>query len=353
MDCAGSAKILIVRTDRMGDVVLTAPVFKALRKFYPSAHIAVLVQPSAVDLVQGNPYINEVIVDDHEGLHKGVMGALHVARQIRRCHFDQAFIFHTKRRANMLCFLAGVPCRRGYKNNKFGMLLTHPLKDTRHLGLKHESQYCLDVLAAAGIPEAGLDLLVPNNKEAEVWAVQWLKDNGLAPGEIIAIHPGASDTTKQWPPQCFAQLISALTNRYMLKIVLIGGPQTVEAAGKIQAQSPTALNLAGQTSVGQMAALLRRCRLLVSNDSGPMHVGAAVGTSVIGLFLRNQPGINPERWRPLGPKSFILTNKPGEHIALDKKGQVEAGRPDSISVEKVLELAGRILEQDNQSLFYW
>ena len=114
--------ILIVRTDRIGDVVLTTPVFKALRKVYPAARIAVLVKPATVDLVKGNPYIDEVIVDDPLGVNRGIIGALRLARAIRRHHFDTAFIFHTKRRYNVACFLAGVSQRIGYKNNKLSLI---------------------------------------------------------------------------------------------------------------------------------------------------------------------------------------------------------------------------------------
>lgn len=353
MVSAKFAKILVVRTDRIGDVVLTTPVFKALRQAHPQAHISVLLKPSTVDLVQGNPYINELIVDDRLGRNQGVLGFLRLARDIRQRHFDTVFVLHTKRRYNLACFFAGIPDRWGYKNNKLGWLLTRPLKDTRHLSEKHEAEYCLDVLKAAGIGSAGLDLLLPVQKEAELWAAGWLQAHGLKPGEMIALHPSASDSTKQWPVSSFSQLASALGRRYEFKTILIGAQETKAAAAEIVRSCPSVIDLTGQTSLAQMVALLRRCRLLVSNDSGPMHVGAAAGVGVIGLFLRNQPGINADRWRPLGPKAYMLANKDDEAVQLDQKGRVHSGRLDSITVEQVMELAEDIITQDNQSLFYW
>ncbi|MBF0490791.1 MAG: glycosyltransferase family 9 protein, partial [Candidatus Omnitrophica bacterium] len=274
--------ILIVRTDRIGDVILTTPAIKAIRKAYPMAHISILVTPATKDLVEGSPYLNEVLVDDRLGSHKGVLGILHLARDIRRRNFDAVFIFHTKRRYNLACFLAGIPTRIGYKNNKFGMLLTHPVKDVRPLGEKHEAQYCLDILQKVGIQSSDLDFYIPINKEADVWATQWLSSNGVNEGEIIAIHAGSSDPAKCWSTENFAQLINSLEHRYHFKMVLIGSPDTRERSGQILHLSRSKpLDLTGQTSLAQTTSLLRRCRVLISNDSGPVHIGSAVGIYVV------------------------------------------------------------------------
>mgnify|MGYP003393686829 CR=1 FL=1 len=347
-------KILVIRTDRIGDVVLTTPVFKALRNAYPAAHIAVLVTPVTVDLVRGNPYIDDVIIDDRNGVNRGLIGSLKLARTIRQHHFDMAIIYHTKRRYNLTCYLAGIPARIGFKNDKFGFLLTHPCQDERFKGERHEAQYCLDVLKAVGIEDAGLEILIPTQKEGEQWAAAWFNDNNLLPGELIAIHPGASDTTRLWPSAHFAALIDALAIRYAVKIVLIGGKETSGTAQEIMRLSKApALDVTGKTTVAQTASLLRRCRLLISNDSGPLHIGAGVGIYVICLFLRNQPGINPTRWRPLGLKAHMLTNKPGEEIMLDDKGKIKSGRLDSITVDDALGLVEEIFVKNSQSMFYW
>jgi len=327
--------ILIVRTDRIGDVVLTTPVFKALRKAYPAARICVLVSPATADLVRGNPYIDEVLIDDRHGIHRGPIGVLRLAREIRRRNFDTAFIFHTKRRTNGTCFLAGIPRRIGYKNNKFGLLLTKPVKDLRDRGEKHEAEYCLDLLRSVGIEGGEMDLLVPLHREAESWASAWFEAAGARPGELVAIHPGASDPAKCWPAESFARLADALISRYKVQVVLIGGKETAgTAAGILSSCLPGVLDLVGKTTVAQTASVLRRCRLLISSDSGPVHLGAGAGTHVISLFLRDQPGINPRRWRPLGPRSFTLANA-------------------NISVEDVLEIVERIFSKNNQSMFYW
>jgi heptosyltransferase-2 len=326
--------ILVVRTDRIGDVVLTTPAIKAIRQSYPGARISVLVSPVTHDLVNGNPYVDEILLDDRQGRHKGFIGFLRLVHEIRIKQFDLAIIFHTKKRYNLVCYAARIPLRLGYKNEKFGFLLSLPLKDTRPLGEKHEAEYCMDVLKAIGIENNELDVFVPAQKEAEDWAINWMRENNLRPNDLIVVHPGSSDPAKCWPLVNFASLIDRLIERYSLKIVLIGSPQTAPLALDILQKVRRAsgvLNLTGKTSVAQIASLLRRARLLVSNDSGPVHVAAGVGTSVISLFMRDQPGINPQRWKPLGQKSFVLINVPSP-----------------ISVENVLEITERIIQANSQ-----
>ncbi|MBI3601599.1 MAG: glycosyltransferase family 9 protein [Candidatus Omnitrophica bacterium] len=334
--CPSFYNILIVRTDRIGDVILTTPAIKALRKSYPMARISVLVAASTQDLVRGNPYLDEIWLDERSGRHKGWIGFLQLARDIRRPQFDAVFIFHTKRRYNLACFLAGVPVRIGYKNEKYGFLLTSGIKDIRFQGKRHEAEYCLDVLKTVGIEDADLDFFVPTDKQAENWATHWLTSNGLSRDEIIAVHAGASDPAKCWPSERFADLINSLHQRTNCKIVLIGSLQTKALSLQITQLCQSApLDLTGQTSLAQTVSLLRRCRLLISNDSGPVHIAAAVGIGVISLFMRDQPGINPKRWRPLSDKSVYLFH------------------PQGIEVQEVLDSVEKLLHKDHQKFFPW
>ena len=189
-------------------------------------------------------------------------------------------------------------------------------------------------------------VFLPFQPAAEQWAAVWLQKNNLtAQDKLVVLHPGASDATKCWPASSFAQLLDAM-NAQGCRMILVGHGPTVQIAHEIRARAKAPFfDLTGQTSVGEMASLLKRCQMLISNDSGPVHVGAAAGIYVISLFLRDQPGINPERWRPLGSKGFILTNKPAEAVKLDSSGEVASGLKDSIEVSEVLQLANRLLQK--------
>ncbi len=322
--------ILVVRTDRIGDVVLTSPAFKELRGAFPYAKITALVVPSTKELVEGNPNIDQVLVDDRKNDHKGILGFWRLVSILREKRFDCAIIFHTKRRANALCFLAGIPYRAGYRNNKWGFLLTDPAADRRHEGIKHESQYCLDVVRHLGVTVGSGELFLPLQKGSEEWAEHWLKEQKilLLSDKLIAIHPGASGPEKQWVKSGFAQVIQHLTDKYSAKVVLIGAPEIQPVAREIQmlAQRPV-WDLTGKTTIGQLTSLLKRCKFLVSNDSGPVHVADAVGTPVISIFTRNQPGINSVRWRPLSGRGRVLSP------ALQKAG----APPENVPVQDVLE----------------
>ncbi len=323
--------ILIVRTDRIGDVVLTTPAIKALREGYPGARISILINPLTQDLVKGNPYLDEVLIDDREHQNKG-LGFFKLVKLLHQKKFDLAIIFHTKKRTNLLCFLSGIPHRVGYKNNKFGFLLTDPIEDSRHLGEKHEAEYCLDVLKHLGVKADTLELFVPLQEEAVAWLKNLEQTNCLAASDrLVIIHPGASDISKCWPQARFAEMIESLTKRYAVKIVLIGASKIAEISKRILslASSPI-IDLTGKTTVAQMAVLLKRSCLLVSNDSGPVHVASALGCPVVSIFTRNQPGINPERWKPLGKKTIVVSVSP-QHLEL-------------ISVQQVLEAVDGLLK---------
>lgn len=331
--------ILIVRTDRIGDVVLTTPAIKALKDAWPESKISILVSPVTKELVDGNPNIDEILIDDKSGEHKGFSGFIKLINVIRQKKFDLAVIYHTKKRSNLLCFLSRIPERIGYKNDKFGFLLNHPIVDQRPLGKKHESGYCLDVLEHLGIYSENTELFLPIKEEAELWADQFIHQNGLDQNDVlIAVHPGASDASKRWPDEKFAELIDKMVAQYHCHIIVIGSADVRDIsrkiASKIQGQL---LDLTGMVTLSQGISILRRCKMLVSNDSGPVHLAAAVQTPVVSIFTRNQPGINPERWRPLIDYTRVVAVPYDDQTSFADPDQVKEEYLDKITVTEVFE----------------
>lgn len=338
--------ILIVRTDRIGDVILTTPAISAVRAHYPHSRITVLVSAYTRDLIDGNPNVDEVMVDDRKGKCRGAFSFWRLMLAVKRKNFELAIIFHTKKRANLLCFLAGIKKRIGYRDKNFGCLLTEGVKDDRHLGTKHESQYCLDLLKHLGINTSQADLYLPVRPDAARWVEQWISENKLGDSKIITVHAGASDPDRCWPAESFARLIDQLSQVAGYKVVVFGAGHALELAKRLKTLcAQPFLDLTGQTSIAQTVALMKRSQLLISNDSGPVHIAAAVGIYVISLFLRDQPGLNPERWRPLGSKSYFLSNKSQDAVRLDSSGQMISGHKDSITVDQVFELAVDLLQR--------
>ncbi len=323
----------------MGDVVLTTPAIKALRQAYPHARITFLVTPQTKALIEKNPYLNEVLVDDRRGAHKGLFGFFNLVSSLRAKKFDLAVVFHTKKRTNLLSALAGIPYRIGYKNNKLGFFLTHPIVDKRHEGIKHEAEYCLDVLRELGIESNDLELHVSLTKESEEWFNQFRRQHGLtAQDRLVAVHPGASDPARRWPPYYFAEVVEALINKYSCKVILVGSEDIKSLSQQINPkENPQIIDTLGKTSLSQLASLLSHCHLLISNDTGPVHVAAGVGTAVLSIFTRNQPGINPERWRPLGKRSRFVSVPVNQDISFLKAGPTDPQYLELIKPQQVLE----------------
>jgi len=337
-------RILITRTDRIGDVLLSTPVIKALRDNYPNAYIAMMVSPYARDIVQGNPNLDEVIILDKDGPHKGFPATLKLAKKIEEKRFDLALILHPTNRVHLITFLAGIPKRIGY-DRKLGFLLTDRIKHTKQEGQKHESEYNFDLLKVLGINEGDKSLSIPLKAESEKWAEDLFANEGIKISDkLLVINPTASCPSKIWPAERFAQTANELAKRHGFKLLLVAAAKDTAVAQKVirNLQSPV-IDLSGKTSISQLASLIKRCALFISNDSGPVHIASAVGTPVISIFGRNQKGLSPRRWGPLGKKDKFLHKPAGCISCLAHNCQKDFACLKAITVEDVINAAGEIL----------
>ncbi len=338
-------RILVIRLDRIGDVVLSTPVLQALREAYPTAFIAMMVRPICRELVEGNPYLNEVILYDKDGQHRGIASSIRFGLGLRRFHFDTALVLHPTNRSHWIPWLAGIPVRIGY-DRKSGWLLTHRMPHRKHEGTKHEAEYTLELLRVlpapalakggpGGITPSSPRPFVPVHPESGRRVEQLLHEHGVQAGKtLVAIHPSASDSSKRWMAERFAEVADRFIDAHQAQIVLVAGPGDVQHAQAVErAMRHRPINVAGKLSVGELAALLSRCRLLLSNDSGPVHVAAALGIPVVAIFGRNQPGLGATRWRPLGP----------QHVVLQKEGKTDFSYITELSVEDVYQAVRRVL----------
>lgn len=339
-------KILVIRTDRVGDVVLSTPVLKALRENYPSAHIAIMVSPYTREIVEGNPYIDEVITYDKDKEDKGLIRFWKFVAALRKKRFDLAIVLHTKKRTNLITYFANIPRRIGYRDKNFGFLLTDKIEDARPLGLKHEVDYCLAVLDKLGIKAKDKTTYVAIKKEDLVWARNFLEAGGISKNDIIVcLHPGASCVSKRWLGMRFIELADKLVEKYYAKIILIASGSDVKIAEDIAKNiKGEVLNLAGKTNLSRLAAVLKRSQLFISNDSGPVHIASAVGTPVISIFGRNQAGLSPVRWGPIGKLDRYLHKDVGCAVCLAHNCKIGFECLKAITVDDVLGEVDSILE---------
>lgn len=281
IDFTNIKRIMVRSTNWVGDVVMTTPALGALRATFPDAEIVVVAKPLVAPLFDPHPYCDRVLVFDKNGPERGVKGLLRFGAMLRRERFDLAVLFQKAIEAAILASLARIPQRLGYRTDGRGLLLTHSLPFTEEVSRRHHTQHYLHLLKSFGIQggDGGQRLLVTSD-EAE-----WAK--GMLPGgPWLAVNPGAAyGSAKRWIPGRFAEVADRLAEEFGLQLVLTGGPGEKEIGRDIeQALRQPVLNLIGQTTLRQMTAVLSRCRLVVTNDSGPMHVAAAFGVPIVAIF---------------------------------------------------------------------
>lgn len=345
MDISKIKRILIVRTDRIGDVVLSTPLITAARTVFPQAFIAMMVTPKTKEIIVANPHLNEIIIFDKHKTHRGFFKTLQFVPYLRSKKFDIALILHTTKRINIITFLAGIPIRVGYKRGKWDFLLTHSLPYTKRLGEKHESEYTLDILRSLGIDVGSFPLFMPIKRESEEYVHTLLEKYGLKKGErYIVLNPIASCPSKMWPKENFAKAADILIKDIGIRVVLFS---TVEEAGIGEGIKRIMKNglifLCGNTTLQDLAALFKNASLVISNDSGPVHIASSVGTPVISIFSRNESGLSPKRWGPLGEKNVVIHKDVGCEKCLAHKCKKDFLCIKAIGVDEVVDAAKSLL----------
>jgi heptosyltransferase-2 len=294
------ASLLVRATNWLGDAVMTTPALAAVREGFPDARIVLLARPLVAELFRHHPDVDEVMVYERPGRHEGALGRLRLGGELRRRRFDGALLLQNAFDAALIAFLGRIPERAGYPTDGRRFLLTLPVPLTPGILERHEVEYYLCLLDGLGIPRpvpAVLKLAV-TEKERETMAER-LALLGIDRGApIVAINPGATyGSAKRWYPERFAAVADSLAEEWGARVVVVGSAAEAPLAGEIEAAARRGVaNLAGKTTVREMMALLSLSSFLVTNDSGPMHIGAALGVPLVAIF-------GPTDWRRTSPWS--------------------------------------------------
>ena len=301
-------RILITRTDRIGDLVLTTPLFKALREKFPKVWIAALVFLEHHEIVQDNPYLDEVILYDKKGSERGLLGQFRLSQKLRSKKFDAVIHGHGTNRMHLAAWLAGIPVRIGYER-RAPWTLTHVHPYNKKEGKKQEAEYLFELLELFGVTPPGEIITFFPVTDRSVRSIENLRVFHKIPHDLpwIVLNPSASDVTKIWPAERFAELAVRIQKYSPSVFLAIGTSKDRPIIGRlIKNASVPVFDLSGKLSLGMLGALLKRSALLVSNDSGPVHIATAVGTPVVSIFGRYEPGLGPKRWQPLGKNSRVV-----------------------------------------------
>ncbi|MCM8786630.1 MAG: lipopolysaccharide heptosyltransferase II [Candidatus Omnitrophica bacterium] len=308
-------KILLVRTDRIGDVLLSTPVIKNLKFAYPKSYIAFMCRPYTKEILEGNPYLDEVITYDKDKVQKGIFSSIKFSLYLRKKYFDWAIILHPTIRVHLVTFFAKIPTRIGW-NAKKGWLLTKSLPYNKYEGLKHELEYTLDLLRFLDIPIVDKRPYFPIKEVSEKKVESLLFGLGIEKSEkFIVIHPSSSCPSKRWPIDYFIELVKILKKETNLKIIVISSKEEKEIV-KPLLETGLVIDMAGKLSISETGSLLKRATIFISNDSGPVHIAAALDIPVISIFGRKNAGLSPTRWRPLSENSFYFHKDVGCSICL-------------------------------------
>lgn len=292
----------MVGVDWMGDVLFSTPLLRALRKAYPDSHIAYSTAPRCAALLDGNPSVNEVISYDEPAFLAGLVPNSRFWSRIRAGKFDTAIFLHRSASRAFLAAIAGVRRRIGFATPKQRWLLTDALE--RPAGI-HRAEIYAAVLRPLGLApdDAGVEMFVSEEDRAGLAAT--LKGTRLEKGGAYAVlHLGGNWDLKRWPIRYFADVAAHLASKGIVSVICgTEGEEGLARELEEKAPSGSTLSLCGKTRIKTLAALFEKAELLVSNDSGPIHVAAAVGAPIVGIYGPT----SPEETGPLsrGPVRII------------------------------------------------
>ena len=300
-------RVLLSRTDRMGDLILTTPVIEVVREYSPDAYVCFLANSKLTPIIKDNPYIDDVIGLDKEREHRGIFGFLKLLRKIRKQKFDLIVNFHPTNRNHILAFLSGIKERVGY-DLKLGILNNLRVKHDKQRGEMKEAEYNFNLLRKIGIDKISLNQYLKPGKSALEWIDNDLEGKNIT--RFAVIHPGASCKSKLWELDNFIELSRRIKAENDLDVVFVLGPEDRDLERRLSENLDFKFSLYFSISLERLIALISRASFMISNDSGPMHIADSLNKPLITIFGRNQAGLSYKRWGPMGENAKVVYEDP-------------------------------------------
>ncbi len=285
-------KILVSATTGIGETVMTTPAVRTIRENFPEAEITLLVHPGVSDIFRYSPRVDGLFLYEKNGVHRGLRGLLRLAGELRLHNYDCTLLLQNAFEAALITKMAGIPVRGGYITNARGLLLTHGVHKAPELISKHQVHYYQRLLRCLGLHTAAteLELFIPGEQiDAAKRQIKELLGVQAGTGPLIGFNLGADlGPAKRWPMEKFADLANILCRRTDARILLLGSATDRQAATALIARADRCgdriINLTGTTRLIEAMALIGECDVFVTNDSGLMHVAAALHTPLVAIF---------------------------------------------------------------------
>ena len=338
-------RIVVIKLDHIGDVILSIPTIANLRFHFPRASITMVVNSSSEPIVRYIPHTDEVICYNARFFDRSTSvkmfdfaRGIRFAREMKRRNFDLVVDL----RGSFASLFFALMTKSTYRIDR-GTYLVQRKLGRASIKSEHEAEVNLNILAGAGIPTPNRELSLHLTQEDLNSADDLLREceDLDSDSPVIVIHPGSPTSLKRWPADRYARLANQLSQGYNARIVLVGGKGEKQIVRSIfSLMNGHAIDLSGRTTLGQLAAVLQKADLFIGNDSGPMHLASASGTKVIGLFGPT----SPERFAPYGKRYTALRMENDCPPCMNNKCKLSGYRCiDRISVDDVMQLVRKMI----------
>lgn len=300
-------KILVRAPNWIGDSVMCLPAMESLKALFPSSEITVLTRSRSIPVFKNNPCVKDIIEHDGNGRHKGIGGRLRLARELKDRGFDLAVLFQNAFDAAFVSFAAGIPERAGYARDLRSGFLTKAIRVTDEIKKKHQVFYYLNIVENLGGSASSCVPRIYLSDDESAWADEFIKKNGLAGECLVGAAPAASyGPAKRWGAGNFAGVLTMLSESFGGVTMIFGGKEDAELCAEVSAGlKHRHLNVAGIFDLRQFMAILTRLKVFITNDSGPMHISAALDVPTVAIFGSTDPGLTG----PLSERSRVLIKK--------------------------------------------
>ncbi len=347
-----ASKILIRGTNWVGDSIISIPAIREIKRIFPHAQISLLVRPWVREIYSNVDFVDEILEYDKAGVHHGWSGFHRLICDLKSRKFDLAILLQNAFEAALISWRARIPKRIGYARDGRSLLLTNACRIDPAVHGVHQAYYYLGILSGMGWIERRLwensDYALPINigiRDSDTAAAgEMLRAAGIFEGEtVVGINPGAFyGAAKRWFPDRYAAVADTLAKQYDARIVIFGSSSDARVAEEVATKmiSRPAV-LTGRTTLGQLMALIKKCRLLITNDSGPMHLAAALDVPQLAIF-----GSTSEiATGPLSRRAVIIKSPVDCNPCFLRECPTDFRCMKGVSVERVLEEANKIMDE--------
>ncbi len=373
-------KVLIIAPNWIGDAVLSLPAIACIRELFPASSVTILGLPHICELFKESPYADERMI------YSGSL--LSTVSDIKKSGFDLAILLPNSFRTALIVQLAHIPYRCGYSRDGRGVMLNIPVKVTKEIKNIHQVEYYRNIVSSMVIQLAmvekdtpppphplpqgegklrGIEMFPPpltgggegegdqafsREHKSKEWlyisrdelqhANEIMNNYNISSSSlIIGINPGAAyGSAKRWFPERFALLSRTLVNKHNAKVIIFGSQQELGIATEIENLSKVpVINMAGKTTIRELMSLIKQCSVFITNDSGPMHIAAALNIQVVAVF----GSTDPEKTGPMGEKNIVIRKDVDCSPCFKRKCPTDLKCMDLITVEDVLEGVEKIL----------